>query len=118
MDYLQDMKDSLEKDLIDLEVQIADNELQYLQSEYSQYGTVLKGFEGFLASKNAERGRRGRTLKPEDRLMSLSSATGPVAREVEQMLELDGPLGGATYGKKGYGQKGYGQKGYNQKGKR
>ncbi|GLC56290.1 hypothetical protein PLESTB_001088800 [Pleodorina starrii] len=85
-------------------------EHSYLTAEYSQCGTVLKGFEGFLNSKDILR-KKSRTFKPEDRLFSLSSKSSPVTREMEQSsLEVLDSMTPLIYGKK-YAQKGYAQKG-------
>jgi chromatin modification-related protein EAF6 len=57
--------------------QISDVEAEYLNAEFSQAGTVLKGFDGFLSSKETLR-KRVRVWKPEDRIFSLSSKSSPV----------------------------------------
>lgn len=111
-----DFRGQLESDLVGIERTLADMEVHYLQAEYSQAGTVLKGFEGFLSSKETLR-KRSRSYKPEDRLFSLSSKSSPVSREVEQnTMEALEPMTPGGFGKKGYSQKGYSQKGYSQKG--
>mmetsp|Transcript_6024 Transcript_6024/g.13144 ORF Transcript_6024/g.13144 Transcript_6024/m.13144 type:complete len:123 (-) Transcript_6024:824-1192(-) len=118
IDEYQQFKMQLENELPKIERVVADLELQYLQAEYSQCGTILKGFEGFLSSKDNLR-KRSRTYKPDERLFSLSSKTSPPSREVEQAgLESMDILPPVGFGKKGYATKGYAQKGYAQKGKR
>lgn len=57
-------------------------EAAYLSAEYSAAGSVLRGFEGHLSTKEALR-RRPRGWKPEDRTFSLSSRSSPVTRELE-----------------------------------
>eukprot|EP00877_Chromochloris_zofingiensis_P006703 jgi/Chrzof1/2286/Cz11g09260.t1 len=116
LDQILSYKTNLENDLVNVEKNIAEMEAAYLQAEYSQPGTVLKGFEGFLSSKDALR-KRQRTYKPEDRLFSLSSRTSPVTKELEAEEAIEAVASGG-FGKKGYASKGYAQKGYAQKGKR
>ncbi|XP_038713198.1 chromatin modification-related protein MEAF6-like isoform X4 [Tripterygium wilfordii] len=84
----------LQDELRSIEKQVYDMETSYLQDP-SQYGNVLKGFEGFLSSsKNTAlygvamktlhillfhliNLKRSRKFQPEDRLFSLSSVTSP-----------------------------------------
>ncbi|XP_038713202.1 chromatin modification-related protein MEAF6-like isoform X8 [Tripterygium wilfordii] len=67
----------LQDELRSIEKQVYDMETSYLQDP-SQYGNVLKGFEGFLSSsKNTALLKRSRKFQPEDRLFSLSSVTSP-----------------------------------------
>lgn len=69
-------------------------EAAYLSAEYSAAGSVLRGFEGHLSTKEALR-RRPRGWKPEDRAFSLSSRTSPVTREVEdEQMAADLAAGG------------------------
>ena len=49
----------------------------YFTAEHGQAGNAVRGYEGFLASKEALR-KRGRPWKPEDRLFSLSSRSSPI----------------------------------------
>lgn len=106
-------KSALENDLVKIERQISEMEHAYLTAEYSQCGTVLKGFDGFLNSKDILR-KKSRNFKPEDRLFSLSSKTSPVTREMEQpALETVDSMTPLIYGKK-YAQKGYASKGKRQ----
>ncbi|KAG2428056.1 hypothetical protein HXX76_012039 [Chlamydomonas incerta] len=94
---------------------IAESEHTYLTAEYSQCGTALKGFEGYLNSKDILR-KKTRTFKPEDRLFSLSSKSSPPSREMEQpALEALDSMTPLIYGGK---KAAYAQKGYAQKGKR
>jgi hypothetical protein len=51
-------------------------ETQYLNAEHSTAGNVIKGFEGFLSTKDAMR-KRQRIWKADDRWFSLSSKTSP-----------------------------------------
>ncbi|KAG1658565.1 hypothetical protein FOA52_005569 [Chlamydomonas sp. UWO 241] len=100
----------LEGELGKVERLIADLESQYMAAEHCQNGSVLRGFEGFLASKETLR-KRARSNKADERLFSLSSKTSPVTRESEQQLDMmgsDNPMG---FGKKGYALKGYANKG-------
>eukprot|EP00879_Flechtneria_rotunda_P004799 GHRR01005071.1.p3 GENE.GHRR01005071.1~~GHRR01005071.1.p3 ORF type:complete len:126 (+),score=25.72 GHRR01005071.1:567-944(+) len=116
-DQLVQYRDQLATDLARVENQIAEYEFAYFNAEYSQAGNVLKGFEGFLSSKEALRKRQNRAWKPEDRLFSLSSKSSPVSKELQESEPVDGMASGG-FGKKGYASKGYAQKGYAQKGKR
>jgi chromatin modification-related protein EAF6 len=69
-------------------------EAAYLSAEYSAAGSVLRGFEGHLSTKEALR-RRPRGWKPEDRAFSLSSRTSPVTREIEdEQMAADLAAGG------------------------
>ncbi|KAK9915672.1 hypothetical protein WJX75_002489 [Coccomyxa subellipsoidea] len=92
-------------------------ETEYLQAEYTQCGTVLKGFEGFLSSKDALR-KRARAFKPEDRAFSLSSKTSAATQELAEFaldqLEAMGAPGlgkGKTVQAMGTAQKGRRQAG-------
>lgn len=87
-------KENVEKDLASIEKNIADMEAAYLSAEYSAAGSVLRGFEGHLSTKEALR-RRPRGWKPEDRAFSLSSRTSPVTREIEdEQMAADLAAGG------------------------
>merc|ERR1739848_500215 len=66
-----------------LEKKLYEAETEYFSTESSQMGTLLKGYEGFLSSKDNLR-KRARTFKIEDRLFSLSSRTSPAAKEEER----------------------------------
>eukprot|EP00775_Hariotina_reticulata_P004884 gene4884-5129_t len=116
-EQLVQYREQLATDLARVEAQIAEYEGNYFNAEYSQAGSVLKGFEGFLSTKEALRKRQARAWKPEDRLFSLSSRTSPVSKELQEPEAIDGLTSGG-FGKKGYASKGYAQKGYAQKGKR
>ncbi|BDA44101.1 probable chromatin modification-related protein MEAF6 [Coccomyxa sp. Obi] len=74
-------KDQLEADLLKTEKMVYTMETDYLQADYTQCGTVLKGFEGFLSSKDALR-KRARAFKPEDRAFSLSSKSSAATQEL------------------------------------
>ncbi|MEW5320493.1 MAG: hypothetical protein WDW38_011562 [Sanguina aurantia] len=78
------LRAQLDKEVTNIEKTVGDMEYQYLQLESSQMGTVLKGFEGFLSSKDTMRKRSRNVFRTEDRLFSLSSKTSPVSREQEQ----------------------------------
>merc|ERR1739848_194900 len=67
-----------------LEKKLYEAETEYFSTESSQMGTLLKGYEGFLSSKDNLR-KRARTFKIEDRLFSLSSRTSPAAKEEERV---------------------------------
>ncbi|XP_059632356.1 chromatin modification-related protein eaf6-like [Cornus florida] len=74
-------REKLQEELRNVEKQVYELETSYLQ-ESSQFGNVLKGFEGFLSSaKNTANLKRSRKFQPEDRLFSLSSVTSPAAEE-------------------------------------
>lgn len=101
---LQERKEQLETELIAIEDKLYDNETTYLGAEHSQYGTVTKGLEGFLSSKDALR-KRQRTFNVDDRHFSLSSVTSPATVEQEQsLLDLTGDAGGAYGRGKGKGK--------------
>ncbi|KAG2497419.1 hypothetical protein HYH03_004574 [Edaphochlamys debaryana] len=110
IDEYQALKASLDGDLGKIERLMAEMEHSYLTAEYNNCGTVLKGFEGYLNSKDILR-KKTRTFKPEDRLFSLSSKSSPVTREMEQpALEQFDSMTPLIPSKK-YAQKGYAQKG-------
>jgi len=86
VDYLTNRIQQAKQDLAKIEKKMYDAETEYFQSESSQMGTLLKGYEGFLSSKDNLR-KRARTFKIEDRLFSLSSRTSPAAKEEERALD-------------------------------
>ncbi|MDA9097491.1 chromatin modification-related protein EAF6/MEAF6 [bacterium] len=85
---LQQRKERLDEELEQVEKQVYDLETHYL-NDSSQYGNVLKGFEGFLSQTKNTSQKKARNFKPEDRLFSLSSASSPVVDEIaaEQAAE-------------------------------
>lgn len=90
-------------------------ETAYLNAEYSHMGSVLKGFEGFLSSKEALK-RRVRQSRLEDRLFSLSSKSSPATRELEQQeAELAESMNSSHIGR---GKGPYASKGIATKGRR
>lgn len=113
MDQLLQYKQQLETDLVRVEAQIADMELKFFQADHSATGSVIKGFEAHLSSKEALRKRLQRSWRTEDRWFSLSSCTSPVTKELQEQQEAEPALQGG-FGKKGYPP----AKGYPQKGKR
>ena len=66
---LQQRKERLDEELKQVEKQVYDLETTYL-NESSQYGNVLKGFEGFLSQTKNTSQKKARNFKPEDRLFS------------------------------------------------
>ncbi|XP_031252915.1 chromatin modification-related protein MEAF6 isoform X1 [Pistacia vera] len=79
---LMSKRERFQEELRNIEKQVYDLETRYLQDS-GQYGTALKGFEGFLSSsKNTTNLKRSRKLQPEDRIFSLSSVTSPAAEEL------------------------------------
>mmetsp|Transcript_15261 Transcript_15261/g.46124 ORF Transcript_15261/g.46124 Transcript_15261/m.46124 type:complete len:122 (-) Transcript_15261:252-617(-) len=82
---LQERKAQAQVELEAIEDKVYDIETTYLNAEFSQYGTVTKGLEGFLSSKDALR-KRQRAFKAEDRLFSLSSVTSPATVELDAAL--------------------------------
>ncbi|XP_072961676.1 uncharacterized protein [Typha angustifolia] len=71
----------LQEELRSIERQVYDLETTYLQ-ESNQFGSVLKGFDGFLSSsKSTANLKRSRKFQPDDRLFSLSSVTSPAVEE-------------------------------------
>lgn len=107
LDQFNNVRQHLEADLQKIERILADTEHNYLTADYSQVGTILKGFDGFLSSKEMLR-KRTRTFKPEDRLFSLASKTSPVTRELDQPMLEEQPSG-QPYKKQSFAQKGYGR---------
>jgi chromatin modification-related protein EAF6 len=109
LDQLINRKQTFEGELERIEDRLYELETAYLSAEHSQCGTVLKGFEGFLSSKDALR-KRNRQLKPEDRSFSLCSVTSPATVELEQAMQdpVNDVLG--VYGGRGKGKgKGFGK---------
>ncbi|GMH44927.1 hypothetical protein BSKO_12884 [Bryopsis sp. KO-2023] len=92
MEILEQMKvlrDQLETEVEEAETKVADEEYEYLTSESSQLGNVLKGFEGFLSSKDTIRRKSRQQLKHEERLFSLSSKSSQITKEYEQQLLME-----------------------------
>mmetsp|Transcript_8336 Transcript_8336/g.30095 ORF Transcript_8336/g.30095 Transcript_8336/m.30095 type:complete len:129 (-) Transcript_8336:100-486(-) len=85
-EYLQSRIQQAKQEIAKIEKRVYDAETEYFSCESSQMGTVLKGYEGFLSSKDNMR-KRARTFKIEDRLFSLSSRTSPAAKEEEREAE-------------------------------
>ena len=74
----------LKQEIAGIEKQIHELETVYVgQSESTAFGTVLKGLEGFLTSKNAQIKNKGRTFRIEDRMFSLSSLSSHSSREMQ-----------------------------------
>ncbi|KAF3322285.1 chromatin modification-related protein MEAF6-like isoform X1 [Carex littledalei] len=72
----------LQEELRNIEKQVYELETSYLQ-ESNQFGSVLKGFEGFLSSsKSTANLKRSRKFQADDRLFSLSSVTSPALEEL------------------------------------
>mmetsp|Transcript_17025 Transcript_17025/g.29111 ORF Transcript_17025/g.29111 Transcript_17025/m.29111 type:complete len:139 (+) Transcript_17025:96-512(+) len=124
VEQFRQAKELLVSDINKIERVLVELETQYHTAEYSQPGSVLKGFDGFLASKENQR-KRMRAYKPEDRLFSLSSKTCGIVLgadlAAQDTMDLGGlggikkPLPQAFAAPKTYSQKGYAQKGYAQK---
>ncbi|KAL0042724.1 hypothetical protein WJX79_008823 [Trebouxia sp. C0005] len=62
LQLLASKKAQLEQELSHLEKQLYEKEGHYLGAEHSQHGNVIKGFEGFLSSKDVLK-RRTRAFK-------------------------------------------------------
>eukprot|EP00193_Tetraselmis_chui_P005825 CAMPEP_0177769924 /NCGR_PEP_ID=MMETSP0491_2-20121128/10619_1 /TAXON_ID=63592 /ORGANISM="Tetraselmis chuii, Strain PLY429" /LENGTH=118 /DNA_ID=CAMNT_0019287041 /DNA_START=245 /DNA_END=601 /DNA_ORIENTATION=+ len=97
LEQLKAKKEAISADLSKVEQSIYDLEGAYLAAECTQCGSVLKGFEGFLSSKDNIR-KRARTFKVDDRLFSLSSGSSPAAVEIEQQGN-DEREGNSGYGR-------------------
>lgn len=96
LDKLKQQEEVLRLDLKKIEARIYDQETQYLGADFTQLGTVFKGYEQFLVSKDAQR-RKGRPVDPKDRLFSLSSKGSPAQDELrgvvlEQGIDPNLPL--------------------------
>lgn len=87
LDALAQRREQIAVDLNKIEKQIYDTETTYFTSEYTNFGTVLKGFEGFLTSKNAMAKNKNKVFKLEDRAFSLSSVTSPATHELQAERE-------------------------------
>ena len=70
---LQQRKERLDEELKQVEKQVYDLETTYL-NESSQYGNVLKGFEGFPSQTKNTSQKKARNFKPEDRRFRSSSS--------------------------------------------
>lgn len=86
LQLLASKKAQLEQELSHLEKQLYEKEGHYLGAEHSQHGSVVKGFEGFLSSKDVLK-RRTRAFKVEDRAFSLSSKSSYATLEHQQAEE-------------------------------
>ncbi|KAK2079569.1 hypothetical protein QBZ16_001964 [Prototheca wickerhamii] len=89
--------------------EIYDAETSYFTAEYTNFGTVLKGFEGFLTSKNAAAKNKNKIFRLEDRAMSLSSTTSPAELIAEQEQARQDALGFGRNSAMGYPPPGYGK---------
>lgn len=87
LEALAARREQIGHDLAKIEKQIYDTETGYFTAEYTNFGTVLKGFEGFLTSKNAMAKNKNRVFKLDDRLFSLSSVTSPASQEMQAERE-------------------------------
>jgi len=95
LQLLATKKAQLEQELSHIEKQLYEKEGHYLGAEHSQHGSVSKGFEGFLSSKDVLK-RRTRAFKVDDRVFSLSSKSSYATIELQQaedatLLEGDRP---------------------------
>jgi len=80
----------LQQEVALIEKHIHELETVYVgQSESTAFGTVLKGLEGFLTSKNAQIKNKGRTFRIDDRLFSLSSIQSQSSRELQAQQEME-----------------------------
>jgi chromatin modification-related protein EAF6 len=80
----------LQQDITGIEKKIHELETVYVgQSESTAFGTVLKGLEGFLTSKNAQIKNKGRTFRLDDRLFSLSSMSSHSSKEMQVQQEME-----------------------------
>ena len=86
MEYLQGRMQAAKQEIAKIEKKMYDAETEYFSSESSQMGTLLKGYDGFLSSKDNLR-KRARTFKIEDRLFSLSSRTSLAVKEEERAMD-------------------------------
>ena len=78
----------LQQEIAEVEKHIHELVTVYVgQSDCTVFGSVLKGFEGFRTSKNAQIKNKGRTFRLEDRLFSLSSMSSASSREMQVQLE-------------------------------
>ena len=74
----------MQEDIRNFDKKIYDVEGAYLSAEHAQCGSVVRGFEGFLSSKDNLR-KRARVLKVEDRVFSLSSLSSPAHQELQEL---------------------------------
>merc|ERR1712159_754001 len=81
-DTLQQRRTQLLSDLNRIEKKLFEQESDYFMSDSSLLGNALRGYDGFLSSKDTQR-RRQRSFRPEDRLFSLSSMSSDVSKELE-----------------------------------
>ena len=89
-DALRAKEAKLQQEIALIENQIHELETVYVgQSESTAFGSVLKGLEGFLTSKNAQIKNKGRIFRLEDRLFSLSSTSSHTNRELQSQQELE-----------------------------
>ncbi|KAJ3035922.1 hypothetical protein HDV00_003323 [Rhizophlyctis rosea] len=77
-------KKTVDRNLADLERKIYALETSYL--EETQYGNIIKGFEGYLSGRGE---KKQKFLQDTDRLFSLSSATWQKALEVHARESRD-----------------------------
>uniref|UniRef100_A0A7S0UQB8 Chromatin modification-related protein EAF6 n=1 Tax=Polytomella parva TaxID=51329 RepID=A0A7S0UQB8_9CHLO len=104
-EYLQ-LRQQLESDVQKIEKVIYS--IEQTHYDLSQCGSVFKGFEGYLSSKDNIR-KKSRNIRNEDRFISLSSKTSQASRENELAQETSDAQAN-QFAKKGYTSKTYVQK--------
>jgi hypothetical protein len=89
-DIIRSREQKLQAEIDGIEKSIHELETVYVgQAECTAFGSVLKGLEGFLTSKNAQNRNKVRTFKLEDRLFSLSSVQSQSSREMQAQQDLE-----------------------------
>ena len=88
LEGLLEKKLELEQELAQLERQIFDLEGSYLE-ESTQFGNVLKGWEGFLNAAQLKNSGVKRTVKDGERMFSLSSVTSPLSSANDKLRKKD-----------------------------
>ena len=88
LEGLLEKKLELEQELAQLERQIFDLEGSYLE-ESTQFGNVLKGWEGFLNAAQLKNSGVKRAVKDGERMFSLSSVTSPLSSANEKHRKRD-----------------------------
>lgn len=88
LEGLLEKKLELEQELAQLEIQIFDLEGSYLE-ESTQFGNVLKGWEGFLNAAQLKNSGVKRTVKDGERMFSLSSVSSPLSSANDKLRKKD-----------------------------
>ncbi|GFH22011.1 uncharacterized protein HaLaN_19410, partial [Haematococcus lacustris] len=98
IDQFRQQKKRLVDDLCKVERVLVDMETSYNTNEAALLGTVLKGFESHILTKDKKKSLSLKGYRPEDRLFSLSSRSSPASLEQAAAEAADLSQGGGGLG--------------------